>query len=353
MTVQYPTAGTKLGQITVTDSLNNTVGPIACQSVTVTSGPQTLATEVSARRNNLDFWHTLQLTGGAPMNDVDLSSTISGSAAGTVNFTFFCNKNTPDTDTSEPRDAKFDGVDITQAYGPGPANAAPPGVIGNYFTFGNLNIEIWPAEKRFAVNDVCDYPTAGTYYPKVVAERQALAAEDRLSAGVVVSGDYVDLIIDSHNSAPPNPIPGQLMSFTGVVKNQGTIGAGASTARLRIDLNNNGWSPGEPEFTAPTGALAPNGGSETESWTNIWAAVLGTHRYQICADSTDVVVESNNANNCNGATTGVFIVAPKPQCSDSIDNDGDGKIDYPADPGCVSPEDNNELDNPDFQEVEP
>lgn len=30
------------------------------------------------------------------------------------------------------------------------------------------------------------------------------------------------------------------------------------------------------------------------------------------------------------------------QCSDGIDNDGDGKIDYPFDPGCASPSDNDE-----------
>ncbi len=35
---------------------------------------------------------------------------------------------------------------------------------------------------------------------------------------------------------------------------------------------------------------------------------------------------------------------PKPQCSDGIDNDGDGKIDYPNDPGCDSREDNSESD---------
>lgn len=35
---------------------------------------------------------------------------------------------------------------------------------------------------------------------------------------------------------------------------------------------------------------------------------------------------------------------PPPQCSDGIDNDGDGFIDFPDDPGCVSPQDNNETD---------
>src|SRR5258706_1495406 len=33
------------------------------------------------------------------------------------------------------------------------------------------------------------------------------------------------------------------------------------------------------------------------------------------------------------------------QCSDGIDNDGDGLIDYPADPGCSSPTDNSEVNS--------
>ena len=37
---------------------------------------------------------------------------------------------------------------------------------------------------------------------------------------------------------------------------------------------------------------------------------------------------------------------PTYQCSDGIDNDGDGLIDYPADPGCASPTDNDETDVP-------
>jgi LPXTG-motif cell wall-anchored protein len=33
-----------------------------------------------------------------------------------------------------------------------------------------------------------------------------------------------------------------------------------------------------------------------------------------------------------------------PECSDGIDNDGDGLIDFPDDPGCESPDDDSELD---------
>jgi hypothetical protein len=35
---------------------------------------------------------------------------------------------------------------------------------------------------------------------------------------------------------------------------------------------------------------------------------------------------------------------PAPQCSDGIDNDGDGKVDYPGDPGCSSPNQEDEND---------
>ena len=38
--------------------------------------------------------------------------------------------------------------------------------------------------------------------------------------------------------------------------------------------------------------------------------------------------------------------ATPPECSDGEDNDGDGKVDHPDDPGCDSPEDDSEIDAP-------
>ncbi|WP_202320055.1 vWA domain-containing protein [Archaeoglobus neptunius] len=46
-------------------------------------------------------------------------------------------------------------------------------------------------------------------------------------------------------------------------------------------------------------------------------------------------------NNCTQALQNVTT-----QCNDGIDNDGDGLIDYPNDPGCSSPQDNNEYNVP-------
>ncbi len=46
---------------------------------------------------------------------------------------------------------------------------------------------------------------------------------------------------------------------------------------------------------------------------------------------------------CSAACTIESTPTPK-QCNDGIDNDGDGKTDYPADPGCSSTSDDDELD---------
>ena len=39
------------------------------------------------------------------------------------------------------------------------------------------------------------------------------------------------------------------------------------------------------------------------------------------------------------------MVCAKPMCSDGVDDDGDTKNDYPTDPGCTSPDDNDETDS--------
>lgn len=45
-------------------------------------------------------------------------------------------------------------------------------------------------------------------------------------------------------------------------------------------------------------------------------------------------------------TISVKVVDPPAQCSDGIDNDGDGKTDYPADPDCTSADDDSEAPPP-------
>lgn len=47
---------------------------------------------------------------------------------------------------------------------------------------------------------------------------------------------------------------------------------------------------------------------------------------------------------CRIPLGGTANVCSKPMCSDGVDDDGDGKNDYPEEPGCDSPDDNDEMD---------
>ena len=38
----------------------------------------------------------------------------------------------------------------------------------------------------------------------------------------------------------------------------------------------------------------------------------------------------------------ILAVIDQPDCDDGLDDDGDGLVDYPADPGCTSPTDTSE-----------
>jgi hypothetical protein len=65
--------------------------------------------------------------------------------------------------------------------------------------------------------------------------------------------------------------------------------------------------------------------------------VNGNHAFSVRAADT-----SGNVSADSQVTATVANGVRRPQCSDGLDNDGDGKIDYPADPGCTDALDNDE-----------
>jgi hypothetical protein len=63
------------------------------------------------------------------------------------------------------------------------------------------------------------------------------------------------------------------------------------------------------------------------------------------AVTTTYTLTCLNSSGASDSQSAIVTVAGGPsttQCSDGIDNDGDGKIDYPADPGCVDSNDDDE-----------
>ena len=69
------------------------------------------------------------------------------------------------------------------------------------------------------------------------------------------------------------------------------------------------------------------------------------------ATTKGIVLSSSTVNNHllftdGGGTGGPPPPPPAPACSNGADDDGDGKIDFPADPGCTSATDTSEVDPP-------
>ncbi len=48
---------------------------------------------------------------------------------------------------------------------------------------------------------------------------------------------------------------------------------------------------------------------------------------------------------CRIPLNGTVLSCQQPKCKDGVDDDGDGKNDYPTDPGCITPDDNDEADS--------
>lgn len=147
-----------------------------------------------------------------------------------------------------------------------------------------------------------------------------------------------------------------------IIRAQGTlpnIGAGSTALRFEnvstgqvsgwipnLSWNNLGLNPGSPYSFR---VKARNGDGRETDYTELF--VFSTHsQLPQCSDGrdndndnfidypADSGCDSPNDNNEEN-----LVEIPR-QCSDGIDNDSDGFTDYPTDQGCVSPEDDNEQD---------
>jgi len=261
------------------------------------------------------------------------------------------------------------------------------------------------------------------------------------------SGTFIvtqpDLSISAGPTASPaSPMAGSNVTFSATVKNLGTATANQPIAsRIEIDTNSSSFATADMTVSVPniTTNIVSNGTANVTSVA--WTAVQGTHAVRICTDTAGTVSESNESNNCSGATTLVLtvgaafdyslsnsgsisvaqsgsgantitrtlnsgttqgvtlsasglpsgasasfttnpcnptcssaltittnstptgtypitvtgsplnkttsfslVVSASPSCSNGSDDDGDGKIDYPNDPGCSGSNDTDETD---------
>ncbi len=132
-------------------------------------------------------------------------------------------------------------------------------------------------------------------------------------------------------------------------------------------------APTGPEDTARTQeedlvVIAFSHGLSHHPIGNAYTIALGTTRYDVgcplqcwlpqgIATLIEMMRDDGTLRVMGGSPPFVYVGAtkvpvylqnarPLPQCSNSIDDDGDGRIDWPADPGCLDAEDNDERDSP-------
>jgi len=168
--------------------------------------------------------------GTVPLNDVDLAAEVSGSAVGTINYTFYCNRSDAGTNITPDWDAKFDGV------------------------FDNPKTAV----------DVCDYSTAGTHTAKVIAERGSKQAEDRVT--IDVSGAPTFSVSGHVHDGSGKPISGVTVSGASGSASTDASGAytitGFITGTYTITPSKSGWT-----FTPATRAVSVPPGATGQDFT--------------------------------------------------------------------------------------
>ena len=126
------------------------------------------------------------------------------------------------------------------------------------------------------------------------------------------------------------PAPGTTASYSW------SASPGAASYDFRADFLGNGWSGSCDGAQNPGDACHNQGGTAFSMSANPG----DQFRWWVHA--------CNSQGGCSAPASGGTITCtpPPPLCSDGIDNDGDGLTDFPADPGCSGPTDNDEFDSP-------
>ena len=99
-----------------------------------------------------------------------------------------------------------------------------------------------------------------------------------------------DLIITDITYTPTNPGVGDAVTFSAVVKNQGTAAGAAGIVAFKVDGT-------QVATSANSTASIAAGATLTITGSGIWTAVSGTHTLTATVDNSNTTVESNETNN--------------------------------------------------------
>jgi hypothetical protein len=155
-----------------------------------------------------------------------------------------------------------------------------------------------------------------------------------------------DLVLSSIILSDSTPAAGDTISIVSTLLNNGTVNITGFTAYFYYDstlvatINSN-------ETITPNSSIGLSAN---------WVAVLGATTIKVNFTTNGTECYSTNNYITTGVTVSTAVTPPSggggggggggamAQCYDGRDNDGDGLIDYPNDPGCKSISDNEETD---------
>jgi hypothetical protein len=149
--VGFPHSSTYYFAIKTGDQTGNISG--LSNVVSATTQTPTLSVSLAATEES----------GYAPLNDVDLTASVSGTATGNINYIFYCHRTDDGTNVTTPYDAKFDNLSATTK----------------------------------TVDNLCSYDTPGTYSAKVIVQRSGLSAENRAIISVMEPLDTTAPVISN------------------------------------------------------------------------------------------------------------------------------------------------------------
>ncbi|GIU76285.1 MAG: hypothetical protein KatS3mg004_3372 [Bryobacteraceae bacterium] len=207
------------------------------QSVTVTAA-QTLTVTLSANPSS----------GTAPLNGVSLTATVGGTATGTINYTFYCNRADTGINITSGWAAKFDGV----------------------------------YDNPKTASGACSYSAPGTYTAKVIVERgsapptQAQATVTVTAAAPVLTG------------ATPNSIP-QGSSYQNVT----LTGSGFTTSsyhQFSVDGGSTwSWATAAPTYNSSTSLTVAVNNTIVRT---VWVRVCSSYGSSVCSNSVTVTIQA-------------------------------------------------------------
>jgi len=221
------------------------------------------------------------------------ASDITGNGAYTLVGNAFCYVNrlpvaslsASPTQGSAPLTVSFNGSGSTDADG---------SVVSYTFSFGDGSADVTQSSPTIQHT----YNNAGDYFATLMVKDNAGASSSNIASVEIKAEAAPDLIVSALTASNNQARQGDKVTFTATIKNQGQASAVASKTEFLLD--------GTTVLgLIDTPALAP-GASATVSVNWLTAsAKKGQHTIKTTADKTNVVPESNEANNTKTITVSI------------------------------------------------